>query len=244
VFRYDASGRKARVTVAEARGAVTTSARGSLGPNVLLRPVVERSILPTVAYVAGPGEYAYFAQVSAVPASLGVAQPLAVPRWSATIVEPHVRRALERIGLDVDDLRDPHAADARLAREAMPAGVGDALASLRAALDRTTIALHAARDGHPLVPAPVVDGAARSLAHRVDRLERRYLAALKRRDDETSRALAVARAALYPGGGRQERTLNALPLLARHGQPLLDAMLRAALVHAQAIVHGRAAPHA
>ena len=239
VFRYGADGRKARLTVAEARAAVTTSPRGSLGPNVLLRPVVERSILPTVAYVAGPGEYAYFAQVSAVATALGVPQPLAVPRWSATIVEPHVRRALDRIGMDVDDLRDPHRADAELARAAMPPSVDAALLELRTSVARATDALRSAGAGAgALVPDPVVDGAARALSHRLDRLERRYVAALKRRDDETSRALAVARSALFPGGVRQERVLNPLPLIARHGPALLEAMLDTARGHAQSLVNG------
>ena len=239
VFRYDADGRKARLTVAEARAAVTTSPRGTLGPNVLLRPVVERSILPTVAYVAGPGEYAYFAQVSAVATALGVPQPLAVPRWSATIVEPHVRRALQRIDMDVDDLRHPHQADASLARAAMPDAVDAALGELRAAVALAAEALRAGGDGgRSLVPDPVVEGAARALSHRVDRLERRYLAALKRRDDETSRALAVARSALFPGGVRQERALSHLPMVARHGPALLEAILEAARAHAHALVHG------
>ncbi|MDF1505740.1 bacillithiol biosynthesis BshC, partial [Roseisolibacter sp. H3M3-2] len=114
VFAYDAEGRKARVGVAEGRAMVAKLARGSLGPNVLLRPVIERTILPTAAYVAGPGEYAYFAQVSAVAAALGVPLPLAVPRRSTTVVEPHVRRALARVGLDVADLADPHAAEGRV----------------------------------------------------------------------------------------------------------------------------------
>lgn len=236
VFRYDGDGRKARVAVAEARAAVSTVARGSLGPNVLLRPVVERSILPTAAYVAGPGEYAYFAQVSAVATALGVPQPVAVPRWSTTVVEPPVRRALDRLGFDVDDLRHAHEPEARIARAAVPPAVGHALAALRDAAARARGALLGDPGASGLVPTTAVDGAARAIEHRIERLERRYLAALKRRDDDDTRALAVARAALYPHGVRQERALNPLPLLARHGPGLLDDMLAAARVHADRLV--------
>jgi hypothetical protein len=48
--------------------------------------------------------------------------------------------------------------------------------------------------------------------------------------------LATVRGALQPGGARQERALNFLPLLARHGVPLLQAMLLRAREHADALV--------
>ena len=68
--------------------------------------------------VAGPGELAYFAQVSAVADALDVAAPLAVPRWSCTLLEPHVRDACcDGSALQPDDLAMPHARRGRLARE-------------------------------------------------------------------------------------------------------------------------------
>ncbi|AHG90766.1 protein of unknown function UCP012535 [Gemmatirosa kalamazoonensis] len=236
VFRYDASGRKARVPVADARALVTRVKHHELGPNVLLRPVVERTILPTVAYAAGPGELSYFAQVSAVAGALGASTPLAVPRWSGTVIEPHVRRALARLGIDVDDLAAPDAAEGRRARARMPADVRAALDGLRADVDGRVDALRRAEDGRASVPAPVLDGARNALRHRIDRLERRYLAALKRRDDEAARDFTTARAALYPLGKRQERALNPVPLLARHGPALWEAMLARARAHATSLV--------
>lgn len=236
VFRYGADGRKARVPVAEARGLVTKVARGALGPNVLLRPVIERFLLPTVAYAAGPGEYAYFAQVSAVATALGVAQPLAVARWSGTVIEPHVRRTLARLGVEPNELADVDALAGRMARERLPAAARDAVSALRAAIDAH---LGALAEAEGAVERPVVDGARAQLAHRVDRLERRLLAAEKRRADAVARDLATAASALFPHGARQERMLNAVPLLARHGPALIDAMLAAARVHAERlIVHG------
>jgi hypothetical protein len=77
----------------------------------LLRPVIERAILPTVSYIAGPGEIAYFAQVSAVAAALDLDAPMVVPRWSTTIVEPHVSRILSRLGIEESELAEPHRAE-------------------------------------------------------------------------------------------------------------------------------------
>ena len=207
-----------------------------LTPNVLLRPILEHAILPTVAYWAGPGELAYFAQVSAVASAMGRDAPLAVPRWSCTLLEPHVLAVLERLGLQPEDLRHPHAAERRLAREAMAPHTAEGLARLRADVSAL---------GERLGPEPgtlrldaVVQGAIASLQHRIDRLERRLLAGVARRETDRMRDLGTARGALYPFGGRQERTLNLIPILARHGAELLGELHAAATVYADEIVAG------
>ena len=242
VFARDGA-RKARVPVAEARDAAARAAAGSLSPNVLLRPVVERAIMPTVAYVAGPGELAYFAQVSAVAAALGVTQPVAVPRWSVTIIEPHVRRILDRLGLAPEALADPHAPERELAQQRIPSAVVESLRATREQLEQALTKLGESARGTPyLLPAPVLLGVERAIAHRLDRLERRIRAAAARQAEDAMRDLATARAALFPTGVRQERALNFLPLLARHGPQLLERMRAGATSHAVAILIGKPTP--
>jgi bacillithiol synthase len=242
VFERPAEGGdKRRIPVGEA-AAVAASARGVLSPNVLLRPVIERGLLPTVAYVAGPGEIAYFAQVSAVADALGLERPLVVPRWSTTILEPHVVRMLSRLGIAETELADPHRAEGRLAAEAVPPAIAQELADLRLELDRraATIIRATTESGLPM-PSEVVEGARRGLQHRVERLERRVVAAAKRREHDTMMQIATVRGALYPLGTRQERALNIIPIVARHGDVVIDRMLDGARAHARALV-GDAAP--
>jgi uncharacterized protein YllA (UPF0747 family) len=209
----------------------------TLAPNVLLRPVLERAILPTVAYCAGPAELAYFAQVTAVADALEVERPLAVPRWSATIIEPHVTRILEQLQIDHIDLREPHTVEGRLARATLPRDVVEAIERIRAAIEAGAGELSAGDDSARLVPASAVAGARNAMLARLQRLERRYVAAAKRREENLMRRVATARAHLYPQGKRQERVLNFLPMLARAGNPLLEEMRAAAAAHAAAIVN-------
>jgi uncharacterized protein YllA (UPF0747 family) len=219
--------RRLGVAEREARSAVLT-------PNVLLRPIVEQEILPTVAYSAGPGELAYFAQVSAVAEAMGLAEPLAVPRWSCTLLEPHVEAVLQRLGLQREELADPHAPERRLATRAMSERSAEALQSIRDAIARLPASL--GDEPHELGLDAAVIGAVHALEHRVDRLERRLVAGVARRETALMRDLATARAALYPMGVRQERALNAIPLFARHGLELLHDMHREALGHATRVV--------
>jgi bacillithiol biosynthesis cysteine-adding enzyme BshC len=233
VFRTDTASRQ-RVKHGDAAAVAGTAGDAALSPNVLLRPVVERAILPTVAYVAGPAELGYFAQVSAVSTALNASSPLAVPRWSCTILEPHVEAVLAELHIDPRELQDPHAVETRVARERLPDGVASAFARANAAVSDALSSLE--QSAAALVSSRAIEGARRAIGARIARLERRYTAAMKRQLADVLRDVATARGSLYPNGKRQERALNLIPLLARSGRPLLDAMLAAARTHARGIV--------
>jgi uncharacterized protein YllA (UPF0747 family) len=74
--------RRRRVPIKGARKVLRDALPGDLSWNVLLRPVIERQILPTRLYVAGPSEMAYFEQAQTVAKTMNVDVPMAVPRWS------------------------------------------------------------------------------------------------------------------------------------------------------------------
>lgn len=235
VFR-GVAGVKERVPILQAND-VADRADAVLSANVLLRPVVERRILPTVAYMAGPGEIAYFAQVGAVAEALGVPTPLVLPRWAATIVEPAIDRRLGRLGMVLEDIRTPHDAERRLGDRAVPADVRHALEGVREDIGARLGALRdASKALDDLVPERVIEGARHQLMHRVDRLERRLRAAARARQVEAVQDLAAVRAGLMPEGQRQERRLNPVPMLARHGDLLLAQLKAGAAMHAGSLV--------
>jgi hypothetical protein len=68
------------------------------------------------------------------------------------------------------------------------------------------------------------------------------VAALKRRDVEMRRDVATMAGALFPAGMRQERALNIVPIIARHGMSVIDAMRAGARRHAEALVGGAPLP--
>jgi bacillithiol biosynthesis cysteine-adding enzyme BshC len=228
-------GTKRRLTQTEAM-AFTTTAERWLSATVLLRPVVERAMLPTAAYVGGPGEVAYFAQATAVADALDLPRPLVVPRWSTTVVEPRLQKMLNELGVAAGDFADPHGVETKLARAAIAPDVDGALKGMRHSIEEATHRLAAASDG--VVAPAVIDGVRKEMGHRLERLERRFVAATKRRETELMRRIATARGVLYPHGIRQERKLAWLPFLVRGGPDVLDAMLEAAAGHARSLVTG------
>jgi bacillithiol synthase len=70
-------------------------------PNVFLRPVVQNYLLPAIAYVAGPGETAYYAQMKTFYRQFGLKMPLILPRFGATILESGIDRVFRKLPFSV-----------------------------------------------------------------------------------------------------------------------------------------------
>jgi bacillithiol biosynthesis cysteine-adding enzyme BshC len=234
------NGVRRRVTLTEARD-IAASRDATLSPNVLLRPVVELAVLPAVAYCAGPAEMAYGVQSAAVASELGVLAPMMVPRWTGTVMEDHVDAILERHSVSVAELREPHDVWARLASRTVSPVALNRLNELRRAVAETFGSLKSelAAGKDPLLQSPeVVEGAQSGVMFRLARFERRIIAAAKRREASLAEDLATARGWFFPLGKKQERALNAIPLLARHGAHFLEDVRRAAARHADAVTSG------
>ena len=230
----NSNGTKRRLAVADAATLGSLTEHEFLSSTVLLRPVLERAILPTATYVGGPGEYAYFSQVTAVADALETPAPMVMPRWSASLIEPRIARLLEGLSVAPEALADPNAVENLIARRRLSPDADAALHALRGATVSGVDALRAANDG--LVPDAVLDGLQRSIEHRVQRAERRFLAGVKRRETDVMRQIGTVRGALYPHGAPQERKLAYIAFLARYGSELVDDMLEAARGHARALV--------
>jgi bacillithiol synthase len=202
---------------------------GRFSPNVLLRPVVESTVFPTIAYVGGPGEIAYFAQVGALFEAYGIRPPVIVPRFSATVVEGAIARLMEKLELEGSDLEEGREVlRDRFARREIPPAVTESLETLRRDVASGYEALVEAGSE---VDTTLV-GALAAIRNRnlaiLGEAERRVLRATKRRDLIVFQQLDRVLDALMPTGAPQDRVLNVLPFLARYGEHFLKEVVRSA----------------
>ena len=72
--------------------------------NVLLRPLMQDYLLPTLCYIGGPAEVAYFAQIEVVYRKLAGRVTPVVPRIFATLIEPRIAKLMDRYQLSLPDL--------------------------------------------------------------------------------------------------------------------------------------------
>ncbi len=194
----------------------------SFSPNVLLRPVVQDYVLPTLAYTGGAAEAAYFAQVGAVyEMLLGRVTPI-VPRFSATLVEPKVQRWLGQYGITVlDTLQGPEALRQNLASRTLPADLQAAFERANKSVEESFSGL---KDALAKLDPTLVEASqtgASKIHYQLDRLRERALAAELRRSEVVSRHAAVLSEMLYPNGELQERGIAGAYFVARHGVELL-----------------------
>ena len=196
-----------------------------LSPNVALRPIVQDAVFPTIAYIAGPGELAYFAQLRGVYQAFDVPMPLIVPRAFVSLIEPRVAKLLERFRVSLPDLsQDPEQLASRIIRTLLPADFNAALAKARqstGAIFHEVAEAIAAVD--PTLKATVGQAAGHFQGH-LDQLERKAVQALKRREGEARRQVQRLCEALMPGGKPQERVFPILPFLAKYGPGLIQTL--------------------
>lgn len=70
-------------------------------PNVFLRPILQDHLLPTIAYVGGPGEIAYHAQMKSLYEIFEIEMPIILPRFSITLIESSVDRVLKKLPFSI-----------------------------------------------------------------------------------------------------------------------------------------------
>lgn len=198
---------------------------GCLSPNVLLRPVIEAALFPTVAYAAGPGELEYLPDAAPLYQRLGVTAQTPVPRWSGVLVENRIDKVLERQRLTPDEFAGPAGQlESRLMRDAMPDELQRAFEALRSGLERDYDALAPLVARQDPTLERTVTSARNAALGGTRELEKKVVAALKRSSETLMGQIGRARAALYPEGQPQERVLTYASFGIRYGPALLDGL--------------------
>ncbi len=198
---------------------------GRFSPNVLLRPAIESALLPTVAYLAGPGELRYLALAEAIYPLLDIPRQRPLPRWSGVMVDARVDRVLEKYQATLDELMTPgQRLEARVIRDQLPGEARTALDRLRATIAGEYDALaRAAAAIDPTIEKPIRNLASRAASDTED-AEKKLVSHLKKRQEVETRQIGRARELVFPLGKPQERVHTIAPWLARYGPSLLGEL--------------------
>jgi uncharacterized protein YllA (UPF0747 family) len=194
----------------------------SWSPNVLLRPVVQDTLLPTTAYIGGPAEVAYFAQAAAVYETLGKPMPPIFPRISATLVEPRVARIKEKYGLELEDV---FSGREFLRRKIVSATEDDAVFQrVRDAIDNELVSLRPLLGSVDETLTGALETSRQKVLHQMESLHGKYVHAVSRRNELIERHLDAICNSLFPEKKQQERMLNVSSFIARYGSGFIPRL--------------------
>ncbi|MGH9747700.1 MAG: bacillithiol biosynthesis cysteine-adding enzyme BshC [Candidatus Acidiferrales bacterium] len=195
--------------------------------NVLLRPVIQDTLLPTAAYIGGPAEIAYMAQGEVVYKALLGRMPAIVARAGFSVIEPLIARVLAKIGLDVRDVfRGRQFLRKAMERKFLPRSL-----AARFDADEKAFRRLLAKYRKPLafLDSTLVgslDSAEQKMLHQFLKLKEKAGRAENLRTGVLDHKESLILSALYPHKDLQERTLCALPWLAAYGPEFLDTLAR------------------
>jgi len=194
-------------------------------PNVLLRPLYQDALLPTVAYIGGPGEIAYFAQMKGVYDRFRLPMPVIYPRKTVTIVEKKIDHILKKYDLKIPDIWSK--ADYlihEVAKDTIPESMDVALRLALSHLDQDFESL--TREIAAFEPTLKNSaGLAQGRMHQQwSFLEKKILQAAKKRNEIAVQQLRQALDNLYPNRNLQERVFNIVPYLIKYGAAFMDKL--------------------
>ncbi len=198
--------------------------------NVLLRPVLQDYWLPTLGYIGGPAEIAYFAQVGVVYEKLlGRITPI-LPRLSATLIEPRMERLLTKYEIELPELfhGECQLRDC-LAARSLPAELKQNFEEARRNVDEAMQRLSKSLDTLDPTLVEAAGRAASKMQYQINRLQKRAAQAELRRTEILTRHATQIENALYPNKSLQEREIAGLYFYANHGPELIDRLIELAL---------------
>jgi bacillithiol biosynthesis cysteine-adding enzyme BshC len=199
-----------------------------LSPNALLRPVVQDSMIPTVAYIGGPAEVAYLAQSEPIYRALLDRMPVAVARSGFTILDERSAQRMERFGLALPDFfRGEEALREQIAAQLVPPALAGRMRETVTAVDSAVEGLR--RDLVTFDPtlAKALERSGRKVRHQLAKMEGKLGREIMRRDERAAQDAASLYGLICPERHPQERLYSFLPLLAQHGLDLADRVYEA-----------------
>jgi bacillithiol biosynthesis cysteine-adding enzyme BshC len=198
--------------------------------NVTLRPIAQNFAFPTIAQIVGPSEAAYFAQIQPLFEFHGVPWPVIRPRLFASLVEPHIAKIMQKLGIDFSGLvNDLEFEVGRVIKENFPAEIQEHADAMRTRIEEPLLRLAEEVKKSDLESFQAIDHTRRRIDHELNHLSKKLFMAHKKKHDDARKRIYKAAAFLLPGGKFQERVVSPVYFANKFGPDIfsrLDAKLQ------------------
>lgn len=180
-----------------------------LSPSALLRPLFQDFLFPSLAYIGGPAEIAYFAQLHPWYEMMGIEQPWLLARAGITILPPSTQRFLASRNLNPEELflKEDVLFDALLNHEDLKR-VKEGIRDLGTTVQHSMEGLRAQAAKIDPTLSRSIRTISRKMEYQIEKTQRKILSAARRKDQVFTQQIQKARNIVFPGEKLQERFLN------------------------------------
>ncbi len=193
-----------------------------ISPNVLLRPVIQDYLLPTLTYVAGPSEIAYLAQAAPLYELLGGRMPIIFPRSSFSVVESKTRKLLDRYRLDFCDLfQGAETVMKNVVEKTLDQSLAQKFDQLDVQFDQKLSELEEPLKRIDSTLADALKTTRQKVQYQLSHLRTKFVHAQARHNDILTRQIEKTLSILYPQKSLQERRISIFYFLSRYGMDFL-----------------------
>jgi bacillithiol biosynthesis cysteine-adding enzyme BshC len=192
-------------------------------PNVLIRPVIQDYLLPTVAYIAGPSEIAYFAQVSSIYPVFEIEMPIVYPRQSITIVENKIKKNMDKYNLSIVDIfEQKNKLLEKIVKSHSSLQIDKLFDKAEKDLENIMVELEKeiSRVEENLID--VKNNAMEKVKYQLNNLKIKTLNAEKKNNEIMVNQISKVSDSIFPNGRLQERGLNIIYFLMKYGLDFIE----------------------
>ncbi len=187
-------------------------------PNVVLRPICQDTLFPTVAYVAGPSEIAYFAQLKLIYEDFKIPMPIIYPRASITILEERPLEIIKKYGLELKELfQEKELIKKKVITRISDINIDEIFSGVESNVKGNIETLKNTLERIDPTLIPALNHTVQRIEHSIHILKNKTDAAHQRLNDTAIRQLERVYTLVYPGSQLQERKLNILYFMNKYG---------------------------
>ncbi|MDY0396295.1 bacillithiol biosynthesis cysteine-adding enzyme BshC [Virgibacillus halophilus] len=200
----------------------------NLSNNVVTRPVMQELLLPTLAFVAGPGEIGYWSALKPAFETLDIKMPPVVQRLSFTFLDNNTEKLLKRYGIPLKEAVEEGVDHLKLrwlqAKTAVP--VKEMAEEIKKGIAKIHQPLQEIAKDLRADLGAVADKNLFYIERNIDFVEHKIQQAVEEMNSSQVADFDRLDQVLHPLSGLQERTWNPLPLLNIYGTTLFAELSR------------------
>lgn len=200
-----------------------------LSNNVVSRPLMQEMLLPTLGFIAGPGEIAYWAALKPAFHALGLRMPPVLPRMSFTLIDERIAKLLHRYGIVTEEAVNYGVAEIKDAwlREKSDPQVEELAESIKESIK---VAHEPLRELAAGIRSDIRELGMKNLQHLyrdIDFMRDRILRVLKEMYHKELQEFDTIHTFLQPDGGLQERKFTPIYWMNEYGRSFVKELLHA-----------------